>query len=217
MTNFTTLSPVSPLVLRAAHPRPGPKTVILAGLSRSGTSASAAALNGLGVHLGETHDGHFETVVFKTDPFDPGHWGWMQEYIDCANEEWLHWGTQTWLNPQHIARIAGAVRNPHLILVNRDPAAIIQRHAQTGEGEYGGDLEALMFSVPRLQALLWAIAQTSTLPTMLLSFERLRVDTEQTIIDIADFLELSPTDEQYETAQSSVNRKGGYLIQEEGE
>ncbi len=214
MTQFTTLPPVAPLTLRANGPRPGPKTVILAGLSRSGTSATAAVLNALGVHLGETQDGHFETVIFKRDPFAAADWDAMQGYVDCANEEHEYWGMQTWLNPQHISKIAGAVRNPHLISTNRDPAAIIQRHMQTGEGEYVADLEALMFSVPQRQAMLWAIAQTSTLPTMLLSFERLRVNTEQTIIDIADFLCLSPTVEQYELADARVNRAGGYLIQE---
>lgn len=210
---FTSPPAVAPLTLRVGESREGSKTVMLAGLSRGGTSATAAVIDALGVHLGETSDGHFETVVFKRWPFRDDDWGNILDYIHQADSQYENWGTQVWHNPAHIARIGSAMRNPHLVLVFRDPVALVQRHLQTLE--YGKDSEELLLTIPMQQARLWDIARTAEIPTLLVSFGRLRASPEETIQHIAAFLELTPTDEQFTTAIARVNRAGGYLVMSE--
>lgn len=190
--------------------RLGPITIMIAGLARGGTSATAAAVDGLGIPVGISSDGHYETPGFKDNLGDDIIMKAVRKQIDEQNDMHDKWGVQ--VNAADIVRLSSEMRNPHLILVVRDSVALVQRHIGARDG-YGDAWENLQLSIPFLQSQLWHIAVNCVCPTMLISFERLRIVPHVVIRQIAEFVHCEPSNECFEDACNRVNLHGGYIIQ----
>ena len=181
------------------------------GLGRGGTSATAAVVDAIGVPVGTSNDGHFETPEFKHDIDDPPKWKATRAAIASLNKRHAKWGSQIWNNPESAARIAAEVRNPHLLIVFRDPVAITERRLSLpDEAQDPRDLLAQVFT--DMRRLLHHLAEVPV-PTMLVSFERLRIQPAEIVPQIADFMGVSLTVPLLREALARVNLKGGYLVQ----
>ncbi len=209
--SFGTPPPVAPLTTGMQRAMAGPKTIMIAGLERGGTSATAAAVDALGIPIGHSCDGHYESIEFKADPFFDESWSKMQERICALNATHNYWGTQVWANPAHICRLGCAMRNPHLILVFRDSVAVAQRRLKIGG--YGDSLQKVMAQILIGQFQLWGLSQTDQMPVLLISFERLRITPDIVVRHIADFLRLQPNEDSITDACNRITRDGGYIIQ----
>lgn len=180
---------------------------------RGGTSATAAVLDAIGFPAATDgqNDGHFETPAFKSDPYAKDALNEMVSLTRGMNSRHQNWSLQTQADMRHVEGISFIVRNPHLVIVWRDHAAIVQRHLETKE--YGQDVPTLMHTVWGIQSNLWYIATHSTLPTILISYERLKTTTGVAIDSLESFFNVTASPQQRAEAESRISRTGGYLIQ----
>jgi len=136
----------------------------------------------------------------------------MEDRIRSMNAAHECWGTQVWYEIAPIYRIGSAIRNPHLVLVFRDLAALMQRCLLLGE--YATDVHELLLLLTEEQSRLWHVARNRRFPTLLISFERLRTTPDVTVRHIAEFLRLDASEAQIVDAMNRVNRRGGYIMQQ---
>lgn len=214
---FSIPGKTTPIIINARRDAPVEQTLLLMGIDRGGTSATAAVVDAIGVPMGTSNDGHFETEEFKTKEFkrnlddDPTRWKAMLAQIAAFNTQHAKWGAQIWNNPVMAGRIAAEVRGPHLLIVLRDVVAITERRLSLPD-ETTPARELLDRMLAETHQLLLHLT-VLPLPTMLVSFERLRIQTAEVVSHIAAFLGVSPTPAQSQEACDRVNLKGGYLIQ----
>lgn len=210
--NFSTSPPLAPLVFNIPEDMPAERTVLLIGNARGGTSATAAVIDALGVPVGEYGDGHFETTEFKLlDLHHSGNRERLLAKIAALNAQYAQWGAQIWDTPAMTSGIAAMVRSPCLLIVFRDLVATTQRRLSLPD-ELHTAKEVLDLRCKEMLRLL-ACLTVLPLPTMLVSFERLRIQTAEVVSHIAEFLGVSPAPVQLQEACDRVNLKGGYLIQ----
>ncbi|HDZ37827.1 MAG TPA: hypothetical protein ENH62_06025 [Marinobacter sp.] len=209
--DFTTSPSLAPLVFNTHEDMPAARTVFLIGSERSGTSATAAVLDAIGVPIGESRDGHFETTEFKLDLDHPGNRERLLAKIATLNSRHARWGAQIWDDPGATVGLAAMVCNPCLVIVFRDLVAITQRRMSLPDESHTAK-ETLDLRCEEMLRLL-AHLTVVPVPTMLISFERLRIQTTEVVSHIAEFLGVKPTPAQSQEACDRVNLKGGYLIQ----
>lgn len=208
-----TIDPPSAILRKENAIPDAPKTAIVVGIARGGTSATTGVLDAIGFPAatdGEP-DGHFETPVFKADPHSDSAWEALLEKVREMDHVHDNWSLQAWPSTPAVQRIAKAVRGPHLVIVWRDLAAVIQRHLHVQE--YGRDTPTLLYHVWAVQAEMWYLATHCDLPTILLSYERLKTTSRTTIDKLAMFLGVELTPTQRGKATARISPRGGYLIQ----
>lgn len=157
---------------------PGPRTFIVFGVPRGGTSAVAGALLRLGVDMGPKLPKNHEDPDFVKQ--DIAH---MAAAIERRNQDKTVWG---WKYPEaagYLEDIIGRVRNPHLVLVCRDPAALMQ-----GLSRWGGyqPLDALQHSVEAQMANIDLVRKLE-LPTAVVSYEKVLVYPRRFVRQLAKF------------------------------
>lgn len=183
----------------------GDKTVLTLGLARSGTSMLAAVIDALGCPMGDASDGHFERDQFKWDFNKLDHWQQTKEEITRLNNEHKTWGAKIRLDYVWLNRMIDQVRNPHIIIIFRDLAAILQRHISTKDKP----VDEVMGWMIMQTGILWKFVGELRVPLMVVSCEKLRHTTGQ-IEPIKDFLGL---DGNYLQASKRINKDGGYFGQ----
>lgn len=99
-----------------------PKTLIVMGVSRGGTSLAAGVLRLAGVFMGHkvAHDSHEDAEFHNHDP------GALKNLILARNTEQSTWG---WKYPHavdYLSHIHAHLRNPHFIVVFRDLLSVAQ-------------------------------------------------------------------------------------------
>ncbi len=105
----------------------GPVAIIVVGLSRGGTSAIAASLHALGIHMGDSlHQPNFEDVKLAR-AFREREWREVKTIIHKYESEHVRFA---WKLPDiywQLSRIHKYCSNPRYIFVYRDIFAIAQR------------------------------------------------------------------------------------------
>jgi len=163
------------------------RTYIIAGIERGGTSPVAGAARGLGLYLGEdlhrnnedhlfVHRGYHETIeAIKLRNSSHSVWGWKfpKAFLDLP------------LYFEHL-------RNPHLIVVFRDPVATAMGHHKWSGV---GIVKPTQFQLSEAQAynsMNLNHALTSGVPVLLISYEKWLANTAEGIDELAHFLRLKP-------------------------
>ncbi len=206
--SFGKSEPTAPLVFNIRPDAPCERTLLMMGIGRGGTSATAAVIDAIGVPMGASTQ-PFETWEFKEDLNNPPKWKSMLAKIVDLNSRHPKWGAQVWNNPSSAARIAAEVRNPYLLIVFRDLVALTERLLSfPRETRSGKDiLEQMFMETTRLLVHL----TTMSMPIMVVSFERLRIQPAHIVPHIAAFMGMTPPDALLQEAVSRVNLQGGYL------
>lgn len=180
------------------------KTVILVGINRTGTSATAAMIHSMGIDMDGSEDGHFERPYFKNGIIDTE---LLREQIERLNQRHYHWGLQANPNITQIEKIADMVRNPWLIVVMRDPVATLTRWSSIESiNEPIGNLDKILDQQRRLVGILRIV----TMPAIAISFERLRLMPKKVARSVSLLLNVSPDLNQ---VVKVINPEGGYLVQ----
>jgi len=193
---FNQLPEVQPIIIN--KPIEGKKTIIVVGIGRSCTSLTAAVIDGLGVDMDGSYDGHFERLHFKDGD-------WTEETIKDLNDTYDNWGVQLTANKHEIFKACEVLRNPHIIIVMRDPVANAQRLLSSDKSYFTNSL-AVDYVIDKHNELLGI--KTLGDPTMLISCERIRYEPELIIDHLCDFIQIKGN------KQKALNRIGnGYLIQ----
>lgn len=182
----------------------GPRTLIVVGCGRGGTSLVAGAAIILGVPMGSSPasiihedmelvyaaqgrdidgrliDGSADNGLKK-----------LEEIIEARNDANDLWG---WKDPSadlYLGAIAEVVRNPFIVFVNRDMAAVAQSEVKQMQSsiEQAYDLALIRYS------RYWELLQRLQWPTLLVSYERSLLNPESLLCEIADFIGLEPPSE----------------------
>ena len=184
-----------------------PKTIIVVGVARGGTTVVAAVLDSIGVYMGPSTQlgagGAFENQVFMTDETN-----WPAE-IDRCNLLYDIWG---WKNPSMfnmMDHIPHTVRNPHCIFVFRDIIALAGGLiARRGINQDSGDVVAL--AEESLQTLYKAATEID-LPSLFVSYERIKTSPEVFVASLAQFCGLTVSPRQRAEAMERIMPQGGYI------
>jgi hypothetical protein len=186
------------------------KTVIVTGHYRGGTSAIAAMVNSLGVYMGHDNKARYECLFENPDLIDTPQ-AEMESIVDDMNSHYELWG---WKNPlpSVFNELPDNVRNPHYILVTRDPAAILQMDREVTEMQKTVDaaIENYTQCCEHYQWLFQQLKERNA-PLLLVTMERMQQHPGLVFLGIASFLGITPTPAQMADCFTKVST-GGYNL-----
>jgi hypothetical protein len=145
------------------------RTLIVTGIARSGTSLIATLLKEAGLFMGEflhdvvNEDAQILELLRHRDT------GVLKDLIRTRNAMHGQWGFKipnlhVYLTSSELALF----RNPHLIVIYRDPVAVAVRNALS---EYYGELDSMVKTANAMYGLAQFI-QRADCPVLLLSYEK---------------------------------------------
>ena len=149
-----------------------PRTLIVLGAARGGTSMIAQMLNDLGVFMGEGLDSTFQDAALGEISralfdrrIDIGHPA-IEQVLRSRDRQFAVWG---WKFPERIfAELYDRARNPHVVAVFRDPVAIATRESLSG----GYNLQTCFERASQQLAALGQFTLTTPHPCLAVSYER---------------------------------------------
>lgn len=187
------------------------RTLIVVGCGRGGTSLVAGVAIILGVPMGADGDSvNHEDVELvnaaqgrdingrSTECSADSIIEQLNKLIHERNDLNNIWG---WKDPSadlYLEAISGAIRNPFVVFVNRDMAAIAQSEFNKRQYSIEQAYEQALLRFGRY----WDLLQKLRWPTLLVSYERAALDPEALLCEIADFIGLDqPTEQQREAVK----------------
>jgi hypothetical protein len=200
--NFGTLTLRAPVAAPDGQAA-GTMTAIVTGVGRSGTSMAAKVLEALGVPMGRTgdlavhEDQEFLQALLYFD------FARLAELIRDRNAAHGKWGfkfpsLQNHLLPPQIAQF----RDPHLIVIMRDPVAIAARSLNSDQ-ERRGVSETLRNVTGQISDLV-NLVERANCPVLLLSYEKFVAFPDEAIEAIAGFCRLAPDPARFAAARAAV-------------
>ncbi len=145
------------------------RTIIVTGIARSGTSLISALLKEAGLFMGQfLHDVVYEDAQVL-ELLRSRDIGVLKQLIADRNEKYPQWGFKipdlhAYLRHDELALF----RNPHLIVIYRDPVAVTVRNALS---EYFEEIDTLARSAGAMHALAEFVRRADC-PVLLLSYEK---------------------------------------------
>lgn len=165
-----------------------PRTYVVFGMPRGGTSLIGGMARLCGLPFGDDLRGNHEDPILNYDNYVrqgvapvPA----IRDAILRRNNEHEVWG---WKYPRairYLDKVRTDLRNPHLILVMRDPVAAAGRHGRA----QGGRATAVRYQ-HQLQSANIDLVERWAVPTLLVSYERGSQRPMQLARQLADFLGL---------------------------
>ncbi len=166
----------------------GKRTIVVTGVARSGTSMVAAVLRSAGLHMGDfvhdvvNEDAQMLEIVRSNDL------GLLRTTIEHTNARHASWGFKIPNLHAHMRYDSlHLFRNPHLVVVYRDPIAVAVRNALS---EHTDQLAGVLAASAAMQAMT-RFAQQAGCPLLLLSYEKILGFPPLLIDSLADFCGLA--------------------------
>jgi hypothetical protein len=191
--NFGTLTLRAPAPTQGAASPDAPMTVIVSGVGRSGTSMTAGILDALGIPMGKTNN----LAVFEDEEFVSSllyfDYARMHSLTDSRNAKNPRWGfkfpsLQNHLLPPQLSYF----RNPHLIVVMRDPVAVATRAHMSDPDQQNA--KQAFYNVSKQAFDMMSFVEKVECPTLLLSYEKCVAFPDRAIDEIAHFCGLVISD-----------------------
>jgi hypothetical protein len=173
------------VILRPGAPSPGTeKTFIVSGLGRGGTSLVASMLFHAGIYMGH----HLSEAVYEdaefSEAFHARNRDLLMRLIASRNTTHRKWGFKApHIHAALSYRDVTLFRNPHLIVIFRDPVAVAER---TALAEYLDPLTTMRECLDGLKSLVGFVDNT-TAPALLLSYEKALLKPDHFINAMARF------------------------------
>lgn len=181
-------------------PFTGQATIVIAGLTRSGTSMIGSLLHCLGVPLGEKFDKAVFEDVELARLLEGGDDGGFQKAVAARNSAHRVWGFKRPNAYRRLEHIVGQLRQPRLIVLFRDVLAIAMRNHVSMQMEI---LSTLPRYIEEYRALADNLAKVKC-PALLVSYEKFTQFPEQSIMRVAEFCGLEIGPEKLEQAVSVI-------------
>lgn len=160
-----------------------PRTIVVLGLARGGTSMVAGALFHLGVFMGDNvHPTTFEDNHLS-NPLDKGKLGVARRFIAERNDRYDVWGWKRPSSFRYLNVVAREFRNPHYVMVCRDLLAVATRRQLTA----GHDVVFAMRRALKAHSILIEFVAETTSPVLLLSYEKCIHRPAETAQSLATF------------------------------
>ena len=168
------------------------RTIICLGTPRGGTSMVAGTMAGLGIFMGHDLPTNVEDPMFNPDvdkslTFE-AFTARLPRIIEERNAAHQVWGWKYPRATRYLEDILPLVRNPHLVLVYRDPVpATVRSQPEDDRSAYRELRRRLRMEMGNLQ-----LAQKAKCPTLMVSYERACSFPETFIAELAAFMQVSP-------------------------
>lgn len=149
--------------------KPAKKTLIVTGVARSGTSLIASMLKEAGIYMGEFLHEVVEEDAQILEMLRSGQKNNLKALIADRNAHHDRWGFKVpnlhaYLDHRDLKKF----RNPHLIVIYRDPVAVAQRNVLS---EHLEQFDALIAASNAMHAMA-RFAKMADCPALLLSYEK---------------------------------------------
>ena len=172
-------------VLRPATPPAGePRTVIVVGLGRSGTTMIARNLDALGVNMGRDPSSSVMEDVEIAQALERRDTDEIRYLIALRNKRFASWGFKRPRLYATICQFLPYFRNPCVISPIRDPLAVAIRNNQS----IGADFEESLVRSGTLNSNLIKHMLALSVPTMLVSYEKALTHQEEYLSSLANFV-----------------------------
>jgi len=187
-------------------------TIVIVGVPRGGTTMVAAVVDSLGIDLGPREE--LNKFHFEDQTMNQPHPKQRHEYITKRNSEHPIWGWKDPIGIVPLQEMIFALRNPRVIVVSRDTLASIQgemRFDKVNEVAHPKTLPDLVEQTMQWQEQNWKFVLRTTVPTLLVSYERALVDRKLFLHELSGFLGMNLRPEQLNTAMDCISPTGGYI------
>ena len=184
------------------NPQPftGEATVVIAGLTRSGTSMIGSLLHCLGVPLGPKFDKAVFEDVELAGLLESGDGEGFTRAVNARNAAHPVWGFKRPNAYRRLDHIAGQLRQPRLIVLFRDVLAIAMRNHVSMQMEV---LPSLPGYIEEYGLLAQNLARV-TCPALLVSYEKFIQFPEPSIMQVAAFCGIEIGPEKLERAMGVI-------------
>lgn len=182
------------------------KTVVVLGAPRGGTSMVAGALRSLGVFMGPPDQlGHqHEDPAFR---YRERTLGEMVATVQQRDAEHAVWGWKLPNTIYYIEKLHKHLRNPHYLVVYRNPAST----ALSSATRDGRPFDFRLLCVPiNHYAKMHAFLETCASPIFAFGYENVLEARDAFVRRVSDFLGMAPSAEQREAAKAFINPGRGY-------
>ncbi|HAS36507.1 MAG TPA: hypothetical protein DCS15_08470 [Flavobacteriales bacterium] len=176
------------------------KTVVVLGIARSGTTMVAKVLKELGVFMGENDSPVVEDTELSKLLEQDRNIQKFEELVEERNEQHKVWG---WKRPEafrYIKLFENKIRNPHFIIVFRDPLAIGMRESISMQAE----LFQTMTKVQRRYTAIIRYLQGTDKTCLLVSYEKALQKQDAFVDSLVDYLGLDLKKKQIEAARKCI-------------
>ena len=166
-----------------------PRTYIIMGVSRGGTTMVAGVANRLGLDLGEGYGHTFEDPRFNLNELARHHdsredqIAAMRASVRDRNAAADVWGWKFPNAHRYLADLISEVRRPHLVVVCRDTAAVVARGRRPKEDVRGALVRTAQMNLRNMRLL-----RRLDVPGLVVSYERALARPLEFTRDLADFL-----------------------------
>ena len=196
---------VNKVGISIGEPSETERTYIIAGVERGGTSPVAGAARVLGLFLGEGLHRNNEDPLFV-------HRGYHEtiKAIKLRNSTHSVWG---WKFPKAFLSLPlyfEHLRNPHLIIVFRDPVAAAMGHDKWSGAGIAKPTQFQLSESQAYNSMNLNHAQISGVPALLISYEKWLLNTAAGIDELANFLHLEPPEKALKTRLLKYLQGGSY-------
>lgn len=179
----------------------GPRTLIVTGVARSGTSMVSSVLSAAGVYMGE----HVYDVVGEDAQvlaiLQSGHHSMLKDLIRVRDAAHPLWGFKIPNLHAYLTRDQFAwFRNPRMIAIFRDPVAVAVR---SGLSEHLDPINELISTTHAITAVA-EFAAMSGCPTLLLSYEKAIMAPERMLESVLSFCGIAQDPALFDTLLQSV-------------
>lgn len=189
--------------LRPPHLDRAQRTYIVLGAPRGGTSLMAGLLRIFGIYMGENLGHQHEDRVFRRET--P-----LEEKLAAIAERNATYDVWGWKMPNtihYIGDVLKHVRNPHFIVVYRNPLAIAKSSAERD----GRPFTMQLLNVPiNHYTKMNRFLMDDDNPVAFSSFESADQDKHRLLFGLVDFLGVQPTRQQLDAAFEFCDPKRGY-------
>ena len=173
----------SVIINMAKHEQP--KTLVVLGVSRGGTSLIAGLLRLSGVFMGHkvAHDSH-EDAEFHTHDVEK-----LGQLIEARNQEQTTWGWKYPHSVEYLDEVIGRLRNPHFLVVFRDLVGVAQGFHRKHDIAM---CDAIVEAQHRYAKVVGFVSKCKH-PLLSISYEKAVAQKDELVEDLSDFcgLELS--------------------------
>lgn len=178
-----------------------PKTVVIMGAPRGGTSMVAGTVRELGINLGKRLGENHEDPRFLTRERDK-----LLKVIGERNEQNDDWGWKMPHSIDYIDEIEGELRNPHFILVWRNVLATAISQVNRSDTDLHN---ALQFSMERQHTMVEKAAKLNG-PILFVDYDR-AISHKQDFVDtVSSYLNVELTDEIRRNCMRFIDPSVGY-------
>jgi hypothetical protein len=177
-------NPHASIVLNALSTPEAQRTYVILGTRRGGTSMVAGVARALGLDLGDVGE-----RKNNEDPrFQNRHVEKMRQTIDLRNSRADVWGWKYPAAGNYLPDVWAKLRNPHLIIVYRDPVAAAVSQSRYDRTQAARTVRLSLHESNANCNLNMGLALAVDRPCLLVSHERASRDPDALITDTAKFL-----------------------------